>query len=164
MLAVQREPSQLTPDPEGAYPLSFPRLVQPVLDRNCVPCHQTDKTGKAPDLTAKPVSLGTRKHRRTGKRLPGTQWTRSYMSLQKFAYGCSGKPRDRQPTRTTPGKFGAQASKLYRKLKEGHHDLKLSDEDMYRITTWLDCNSNFLGAYHDVAKQARGERVMPLLE
>jgi hypothetical protein len=86
------------------------------------------------------------------------------MSLQKFAYGCSGKPRDRQPTRTTPGEFGARASELYRMLKKGHHDLKLSDEDMYRITTWLDCNSNFFGAYHDVAKQARGERVMPEIE
>jgi hypothetical protein len=32
---------------------------------------------------------------------------------------------------------------------------------MRRITLWLDCNSNFYGAYHDLDKQARGEAIMP---
>ena len=46
-------------------------------------------------------------------------------------------------------------------LKKGHHDVKLTDEEMYRITLWLDCNTNFYGAYRDTDKQAKGEVVMP---
>ena len=48
-------------------------------------------------------------------------------------------------------------------LKEGHNDLELSDEDMHRITVWLDLNGNFYGTYHDTKRQAQGERVMPVL-
>jgi cytochrome c553 len=163
LLALRREPSQLKPDVEGTYPLSFPRLVQPVLNRNCVPCHRKDETGKAPDLTGTPVELKPRK-RKGKKEIPGGQWSSSFLSLKDFAYGCSGKPPDRQPVRTTPGEFGAKASKLYQMLKEGHHDLQLSDEDMHRITVWLDCNSNFYGAYHDTERQLQGELVPPVLE
>jgi hypothetical protein len=32
---------------------------------------------------------------------------------------------------------------------------------MRRITLWLDCNSNFYGAYTDLEQQARGEVVRP---
>jgi cytochrome c553 len=158
LFALRRSPSQLKPDVEGTYPLSFPRLVQPVLDRSCVPCHQKDETGKAPDLAGTPLDVSA------GKKRPVSQWSRSFLSLKGYANGSSGKPPDRQPVRTTPGKFGAQASKLYQMLKQGHHDLKLSDEDMHRITVWLDCNSNFYGAYHDTERQMQGERVMPVLE
>jgi hypothetical protein len=94
----------------------------------------------------------------------GPGWSRAYASLARYAYGLSGKPSDRQPVRTTPGKFGAKASKLYRMLKKGHNKLKLSAEDMHRITLWLDCNSNFFGAYHDEERQLRGETVVPQLE
>jgi hypothetical protein len=158
LFALRRSPSQLKPDVEGTYPLSFPRLVQPVLDRSCVPCHQKDETGKAPDLAGTPLDVSA------GKKRPVSQWSRSFLSLKGYANGSSGKPPDRQPVRTTPGKFGAQASKLYQMLKQGHHDLKLSDEDMHRITVWLDGNSNFYGAYHDTERQMQGERVMPVLE
>ncbi len=174
-LALRRPPSELKPDVEGTYPLSFPRLVQPVLDKNCVPCHQKDKTKKAPDLTGAVVQVKLNKEIPRspeglwpvveGDHYPGNYWSHSYLSLQSYAYGRSGKPPGgRGPVRTTPGDFGAQASKLYQMLKRGHHDLKLSDEDMHRITVWLDCNSNFYGAYHDTEKQAEGERVMPTLE
>ena len=53
--------------------------------------------------------------------------------------------------------------KLYKMLKKGHHDVKLTDEEMYRITLWLDCNTNFYGAYRDTDKQAKGEVVMPTI-
>ena len=38
-LAWQRAPSKLQPEHEEALPISFPRLVQPVLDKHCVECH-----------------------------------------------------------------------------------------------------------------------------
>jgi hypothetical protein len=53
-------------------------------------------------------------------------------------------------------------TKLYQQLAQGHHDVKLSPEELRRITLWLDCNSNFYGAYHGAQQQARGEVVRPV--
>ena len=53
-LALRREPSQLTPDVDGSNPFSYPRLVQPVLDRHCVDCHAS-QPDKAPPLGREPL-------------------------------------------------------------------------------------------------------------
>ncbi len=157
-LAMKRAPSPITPEAaEGANPFSFPRLVQPVLDRNCVACH-VEHPGKAPDLRA-----GTLEENLKGQN-PDRDgyWFRSYRNLQPhaFFYGDAGWTAPR----TVPGKFGALASKLYPMLRKGHHDVRLSDADMRRIILWLDCNSDFFGAYHDLEQQARGEVVLPVLQ
>jgi len=152
-LALRRGPSKIRPDVPEANPFSFPRLVQPVLERNCVPCHV--KKPKAPDLRKGDWA----KHR--------YGWYASYANLRThaFYFGSFTAEYDRWVVpRTTPGKFGARASKLYRMLTSGHNDVKLSAADLHRITLWLDCNSEFFGAYHDTAAQARGEAVRAILD
>ena len=87
---------------------------------------------------------------------------RSYDSLiHKFAFWRYG-----DHYRTTPGKFGARASKLYQLLEEGHYDVKLDPEEMHRITVWLDSLSNFYGVYEKEGgtAQLKGEVVQPTLE
>ena len=42
--------------------------------------------------------------------------------------------------------------------------MNLSDEELYRITLWLDLNSNFYGVYHDLQAQAQGLLIPPILE
>jgi len=51
-------------------------------------------------------------------------------------------------------------------LTEGHYKVKLSAEEMHRITVWLDSCSPFYGVYEEEAGQAqlRGEVVRPTLE
>ncbi|MHC4253794.1 MAG: HzsA-related protein, partial [Planctomycetota bacterium] len=49
--ALRRAPSKIQPEADGSYPLLFPRLVQGVLDRNCVKCHVKNRAKKAPDLS-----------------------------------------------------------------------------------------------------------------
>jgi hypothetical protein len=44
-LASLREPSPLTAGPTGSWPLRFDTLVQPVLNRNCMPCHDPLQNG-----------------------------------------------------------------------------------------------------------------------
>ena len=147
--AMRRSPSKLKPDVDGTNPFSYPRLVQPVLDKNCLPCHKKHPE-KAPRLDSEVIAKGRQK------------WYASYHSLIKdyafYSYG--------NPLRTTPGKFGARASKLYKMLKKGHHDVKLSDEEMHRITVWLDSCSIFYGVYEKQGGKAqlRGEIVYPTLE
>jgi hypothetical protein len=74
------------------------------------------------------------------------------------------RPPARTPTQTVPGQFGARASKLYQLLQKGHNGVKLSTEDMRRITTWLDCNSVFFSAYDHLDEQIAGKLVRPTLE
>ncbi|HUS92751.1 MAG TPA: hypothetical protein VM695_12915 [Phycisphaerae bacterium] len=152
-LALRRPPSTIRAEVDGAYPVSFPRLVQPVLDRKCVPCHKESR--KAPDLTAS-VAESLQARRAEG-------WTQSYKSLSSHAFGRSGKPPSREDVRTVPGEFGAKASHLYKMLAAGHNKVDLTPEELRRITLWLDCNSNFFGAYFEEDKQIRGELVMPNL-
>jgi len=153
-LALRRAPSPIAPEMEGSYPVFYPLLVQPVLDRNCGPCHA--RHPKAPDLSGAPA---------------GKAWTKSYASLVRYGFGFSGGNGTcrREGSRTTPGQFGALGSRLYRMLAAGHPDapgekLKLSPADLRRITLWLDCNSNFYGAYRDLESQQRGQLVRPDLE
>jgi hypothetical protein len=152
-LALQRAPSVPKPDVDGTNPFSYPRLVQPVLDAKCVKCHADKAADGAPPLDSQVV---------TAKLPRPTKVFRSYDSLiHKFAFWQYG-----DHYRTTPGKFGAKASKLYQLLEEGHYDVKLDPEEMHRITVWLDSLSNFYGVYEKEGgmAQLRGEEVEPTLE
>jgi hypothetical protein len=67
-------------------------------------------------------------------------------------------------SRTVPGKFGAMASPLLKYLDKSHYDVSLSAGEFRRITLWLDCNANELGAYTQVAEQRRGQVVWPEID
>ncbi len=152
--ALRRAASKITPELQGAPGLvpaetvNYYRLVKPVLDARCADCHR--KAGKGPEMT--------------------------YGSLRKYMSGYAGdlgslwQAARAGGSRTVPGNFGAHASELYTGgYLTGQSDkctgkVKLSDQELHRITLWLDLNSNELGAYHDVEAQKRGELVRPDLE
>jgi hypothetical protein len=143
----------MQPDADGSNPFNFVRLVQPVLDRHCVGCHQEKK---AADLTG---AVG-------GK----YGWSQSYTNLAgKYGFyfhvnngtinsGVHGG------SRTTAGQFGAQAAPLLPYLDRRHYGVNLSPQDFHRVTLWLDCNSEFYGAYEDTTAQALGKVVHPNLD
>lgn len=148
-IAMQREPSRLAPDVDGTNPFSYPRLVQPVLEKHCVACH-ADNPKTSPRLDREVVVKGRQK------------WYASYHSLiRDYAFWSYG---DRH--RTIPGKFGARASKLYKILQDGHYDVKLTEEEMHRVTVWLDSCSVFYGVYEEEGgiAQLEGKVVYPTLE
>ncbi len=152
-LAFHRSPSKIQPDVEGSNPFSFPRLVQPVLERNCMTCHEKEATA---------IDLG----KGDWETNPDYRYT-SYINLREYAFFFGSVRNEYDPwttPRTIPGRFGARASKLYQILKDGHYDVTLSKEDLHRITLWLDCNSDFFGSYENTQAQARGDIVQPTLE
>ena len=152
-LAMQRDPSPITPDVDGANPFNYVRLVQNVLDRNCVACHVQKQ--------ALPL---------TGEVEGPYGWTRSYTNLApQYGFyfdvtngailaGAHGGAR------TIPGQFGARAAKLLQYLGPDHYGVQLSAEDFHRLTLWLDCNSEFYGAYENTAAQSLGQPVQPSLD
>lgn len=152
-LALRRSPSEIRADVDGSNPFNYVRLVQPALDRNCVSCHV--KEG-APDLR--------------GNIEGNNGWTRSYHTLaEKYGFyfhvsNGSINTGVHGGSRTIPGKFGAQASKLLDYMDEEHYGVKLSEEDFHRLTLWLDCNSEFFGSYENTIAQAKGDIVQPTLD
>jgi mono/diheme cytochrome c family protein len=144
-LAAHRPPSVITPGPDGSGPLSFPLLVQPVLDHQCVSCHGEKDPSKGFVLT------GTR----------SGQFSRAYETLMArqdlvhryVAYNGEGT--------TLPYRFGAHASGLIKLLRAGHQGVQLTRDDWDRLATWIDANSLYYGTFDPAlqAKQQQGERI-----
>lgn len=144
--AAARAPSTIAPGPDGSRPLSYPILVQPVLDRHCVQCHSPQKPEGKVVLTGAPAG----------------GFTHSYNALVKqVSYSAWGNPQNNFEPLTAPDRFGARASKLIKLLDRGHYDVKLSPEEWERIVTWIDANALFYGTFKpaDQARQLRGERI-----
>ncbi len=114
-----RAPSKITPDVDGSNPFNYVRLVQQVLDRQCVECHQAKGALDLAGVVEGPYG-----------------WTRSYNNLApKYGFyfhvtngailtGVHGGAR------TIPGQFGARAAGLLPYLSEAHYGVKLSAEDL----------------------------------
>jgi hypothetical protein len=159
-LATRRPPSRLQSDVDGTNPFSYARLVQPVLNDYCVECHAKN-ADTAIRLDAEPMQVVGQAYMDLN-----TTYYASYVSLAPqfgfYAYGDAGG----RTHRTTPGQFGARASKLYELLTKGHFDVNLPAEDLHRLTVWLDSCSMFYGVYEEEggAAQLRGEIVRPTLE
>jgi hypothetical protein len=143
-LALRRAPSDLKTElVEGAVPFNWHRLAKPVLQAKCAGCHS--KENKPPDMT--------------------------YASLRKYAFyypfwntGYANGEVVASGSRTVPGKFGAMASPLLKYLDKSHYGISLNPEEFRRLTLWLDCNANELGAYTRVDEQRRGEVIWPEMD
>ncbi|NLX53686.1 MAG: hypothetical protein GXY58_01080 [Planctomycetaceae bacterium] len=150
LLALERPPSQIQPAPDGTRPLSYPRLVQGVLDRHCVRCHDG---GDSADSAA-PVLTGE---------VEG-EFTRSYTALRPFVRWYEWGNSSISQIVTRPGQGGADESPLVATLGDQHHQtLDLPDEDLRRLYIWLDANAPFYGTYRQEARarQLAGEAVGP---
>jgi hypothetical protein len=153
-LAVQRAPSILEAGPDGSGPISYPRLVQPVLDRSCVRCHDGSNGENKSDLLL------------TGK--PAGPFTQSYESLRPFVRWYEWGGASIHQTVTVPGRMGADESPLSAILDdETHRKITLTDTDRRRLYLWLDANAPFYGAYiqKEQLAQQQGEAVpVPALQ
>ena len=119
VMASRRPPSKIKPGPFDGRPFSFVRVVQPVLDKHCISCHNGDKPEEVIDLTGEP-------HK---------GFTKSYWSLcgDRNFWGAGTNPKNaaealvprfggRNQIQTTPpgGLYGALGRRLIKILRKGH--------------------------------------------
>lgn len=149
--ALSRPPSTIRPAPDGSRPLSYPILVQPVLDRQCVSCHDHETAAGKLVLTGEPEGRYTASYNALAPRVPYADWGGRQGDFRVF---------NSEPV-SKPGAFGSRASSVMDLLLAGHHGVKLSAEDLDRLTTWMDANALFYGSFDpaDQARQQRGERI-----
>jgi len=149
--ALCRGPSTIEPCPEGSKPLSYPILVQPVLERKCVSCHSPQKPEGGVVLTGQPQGHYTVSYNALAPRVSYSAW--------------GGKPGDFRQVNSEPLSkpefFGARGSPLMKMLLEGHEEVRLTPEEMERLVTWMDANALFYGTFDpaDQARQQAGQRI-----
>ncbi|MHC4518526.1 MAG: HzsA-related protein [Planctomycetota bacterium] len=137
-LALATPPDKPGPQPgerTGARPLHYPTDVQPILDKHCIRCHGGARPEADLDLTGTPT----------------THFSRSYENiLARDLVPVIGEnhPKWGNIHYLPPKSLGSHASKLITHLREGHNDVKLSPEEMVRLTTWVDSNGQFYGSYY----------------
>jgi hypothetical protein len=139
-MAAARVPSRLTPGPDGSWPHRYDRLVQPVLDRLCVRCHQPrEDRGPAGGVDLQNAAV-------------------SYDAL--LGYG-SPSLRDHVRARyyegrSLVGQGAAAQSPLLALLRaeKPHHGVKLDADAQERLVTWLDTYGQRQGAFSDEQERA----------
>jgi hypothetical protein len=128
-MAARREPSRITPGPEGSWPLRFDRLVQPVLDNLCVSCHRPDGENE------KAARFALTKDQ-------------SYQNLLSFADKNLEKLAFEKDASVVGDCVAAQSKLLALLTEEGGHEGVTLDADSYsRLVTWMDVYAQKLGSF-----------------
>ena len=150
-LALMREPSAIEPGPDGSRPLSYPRLVQPVLDKHCIRCHNAQQSDGNVRLTGEPEGDFSVSYNALAPHVSYSSWG-----------GKAGDFRivNSEPV-SRPGFFGSISSPVMDLILKGHYDATLSDQEIERLATWMDSNALFYGTFNhaDQARQLRGEQI-----
>jgi hypothetical protein len=154
-LALAREPQAIAPPPWGEDTVSYPRYVQPVLDKFCAKCHQGDAEGaKTFDLTPKPGFLDFVEpyFLMTGR----PTWGRPYEKpkdpppgfgianvLMVEGYGQLDPEAYRTPK---PMVYLSYKSRLIELASSGkHYDVKVDPLSLQRLIAWIDAMCPYLG-------------------
>jgi hypothetical protein len=151
LLATQRPVSKIEPGPEGTTPFSYPLLVQGVLDKNCVRCHDGSEGQDKSRIVLSSEATGT--------------FNKSYESLRPYVkwYEWGGASITQEVTK--PGRIGADESRLMKVLADATHKehVNLTQEERRRLYIWLDGNVPFYGTYgrEQQLAQKGGKAVTP---
>jgi hypothetical protein len=152
-IAWTREPQKLKPFYGESRGFSFIKEIQPILDRNCIDCHDGSQD-ECIDLRGIAVD-GANKNKR--------KWTRSYLNLTEAERDDRGsyfkrKPEEgivswinmmSRPTEIPPYFAGSAKSYLVKMLEDGHYDVQLAEEDLHKIYAWIDLLVPFSGDHRE---------------
>ena len=153
-MALRRNPSKIKPPVWGDSTISFSRFVQPILDKNCISCHNGDEANGNFDFTHRTtpnsfitwsyVKLVFGDNPKTTK-----EWVEKTVAGSIIPYNVYPNPKVKYPTHETvipPMTALSYRSRLIEIATSGkHHDVKVSDEDRDRLSAWIDALCPILG-------------------
>lgn len=135
--------------PEGGVrSFTFDLEIQPILDRNCVACHNVG--GVKPDFSAtkviEPNDAREGTYSRPSRKAESGRldMSQSYLSLHPYV-NRQGPEADIYVMK--PYEYHASTSELVRLLKAGHHGVELTDKEWRTIYNWIDFNAPCHGRF-----------------
>ena len=157
-LAATRPPSDIAASWHGpTRGFSFPREVQPVLDRHCVQCHAGEPGHAEPNLKGGRMIDDWSSQISGNAGRNGGKFTTSYAELHRYIR----RPGIESDLRLlSPMDYHFSSTELGRMLRNGHHGVKLDGESHQRISTWADLNAPFHGTWGEIVGP---ENVTPAL-
>ncbi len=165
-IALNGPPREISPCRSSLHGFSFPRDVQPVLDKYCVACHH-DSAGSGegtkaarPDLRREQGGfvvyrggqLDSQFIRREKEALLGKYgavFDPSYVALRQFVR-VGGLESDLHGL--PPREFAADTSELIQMLAKGHYNVQLDADAWDRLVTWIDLNAPCHGTWAETTK------------
>lgn len=171
--AALRKPADITPPEWKAENFSYWKVVQPVLDKHCIKCHNARKHPKGVDLSGARSDFFNVSYdvlTRTGtmwanrpERHGGAQPKPPWVSWISTANGSESNIRQ-----ITPRQWGSPASKLADQILAGHPDkdgkprIKMTDAERLQIFAWIDLNIPYYGeARTNYPKRMGCRRMLP---
>ena len=145
---------------------SYRRLVQPILDRCCVRCHDGSVSGR-PNLTGSPLKDRRMTYEKPGFRTltvdAGRAFTESYFALTSGGrqtpflnwYSSTGVS-----TLLPPYALGSSQSALMWRFTPTHHGVEVTDEERRVVACWIDLGIPFGGSYPEATDWTAEEREM----
>ena len=138
--ALARAASKLTPAPDGAWPLRYGRLVQPLLERHCVRCHKPG--GKAEAVAKLDLSPGKSYAALLAHDKLGETVRSRYLAGQSRAQDCIA--------------LASGLCSMFLRAKP-HQGVRLDAEDRERLVTWLDTYAQKQGSFSEAQEQRLAE-------
>ena len=167
-LAMVRGVQKLTSAATPAVGFSFLREIQPILDRNCIGCHndRSIREGRstAPAAAADSAAPAPRAFSLLAERNRDEKalrfWSDSYQNLVRPGKHAPVSTINIQegPPMLPPYHGGACRSRLLQVLESGHHDVRLAREDLAKIACWIDLLVPFCGDYEEEAAWNEADR------
>lgn len=127
--ALKRLPSPVKPIAGIPDVFDYPRDIQPILDRNCIECHDYDKRSGGVILTGD----------------HGPIFSHSYYTLTALQFISDG--RDRLVTNLPPRSVGTSASPLMKMLDGSHYNARLTRHEQDMIRYWIESAATYPGTY-----------------
>ena len=145
--ALAERPAEIKPWYGPTRGFSYPREVQPVIDKYCVACHNGQPR---PDGTSICDLRGTEQIKDFKMVTPGNGGSRGgkfsvgYAELHRYVRR-SGIESDYHVL--APMEFHADTTQLVQMLKRGHYNVQLDAEAWDRLVTWIDMNCTYHGTW-----------------
>jgi len=147
-IAASKQPTPLKNWEDDVHGFSYPLEIQPILNRNCVKCHNNKTTYKGKPLFSLkgdpyPKAWYSVMKGKQNKQLGG-KFSTSYNYLHRYVRR-PGIESDMHLL--TAMEFHADQTELVQILKKGHHGIKLTPQESKKIYTWIDLNAPYHGRW-----------------
>ena len=166
--ALKHAPDKPGPQPgekTGTRTIDYARDVQPILNKHCVKCHSGEKPKAGLNLSGQMTTLFSKSYesliperrKGTGRKsydLVGPTIGENHPKTGNVKYlpaKSLGSHSSVLVSMLNPEKVvlkNAEMNKIAQKLAKIHKNIKISTEDMVKLTTWVDSNGQYYGTYY----------------